>query len=53
MLFRSLFPVTLDEGATAAAVRAALDAGSLTDRLRTILRTQEAELRTAADVRPA
>jgi aminopeptidase N len=48
-----LFPVTLDEGATAAAVRAALDADGLTDRLRTILRTQEAELRTAADVRSA
>jgi aminopeptidase N len=48
-----LFPVTLDEEATVTAVRAALDADGLTDRLRTILRTQEAELRTAADVRPA
>jgi len=48
-----LFPVTLDEEATVTAVRAALDGDGLTDRLRTILRTQEAELRTAADVRPA
>lgn len=46
-----LFPVTLDEEATVTAVRAALDADGLTDRLRTVLRTQEAELRTAADVR--
>ena len=46
-----LFPVTLDQRPTIAAVRAALDGGGLTDRLRTILQTQEAELRTAAEVR--
>ena len=46
-----LFPVTLDEETTIRAVQAALDGHGLTDRLRTILRTQEAELRTAAEVR--
>jgi aminopeptidase N len=46
-----LFPVTLDEETTVKAVRAALDRDDLTDRLRAILRTQEAELRTAAEVR--
>ena len=46
-----LFPVTLDEETTVKAVRAALDRDGLTDRLRAILRTQEAELRTAAEVR--
>lgn len=45
-----LFPVTLDPGATIRAVRAALDGDGLTERLRTILGTQEAELRTAAEV---
>ena len=48
-----LFPVTLDEETTIKAVRAALQGDGLTDRLRTILRTQEAELRTAAEVRGA
>ena len=48
-----LFPVTLDEETTIKAVHAALDADDLTDRLRVILQTQEAELRTAADVRRA
>ncbi len=48
-----LFPVTLDERATIAAVGAALGGGGLTDRLRAILQTQEAELRTAAEVRGA
>jgi hypothetical protein len=46
-----LFPVTLDEETTVMAVRAALEADGLTDRLRTILQTQEAELRTAVEVR--
>ena len=46
-----LFPVTLDEETTIRSVRAALNADGLTDRIRTILRTQEAELRTAAEVR--
>jgi aminopeptidase N len=48
-----LFPVTLDEQATIAAVGAALDGGGLTDRLRAILQTQEAELRTAAELQGA
>jgi aminopeptidase N len=48
-----LFPVTLDEETTVMAVRAALEADGLTDRLRTILQTQEAELRTAVEVRGA
>jgi aminopeptidase N len=46
-----LFPVPLDEQPTITAVGAALDGGGLTDRLRVILQTQEAELRTAAEVR--
>ena len=48
-----LFPVTLDEETTMRSVRAALDGDGLTDRLRAILQTQEAELRTAAEVRRA
>jgi aminopeptidase N len=48
-----LFPVTLDQATTIKAVRAALEGDGLTDRVRTILRTQEAELRTAAEVRGA
>ena len=35
------------------AVQTAIEADGLTDRLRTILQTQEAELRTAAEVRRA
>ena len=45
-----LFPVTLDPEATIEAVRAALGRDDLTDRIRTILRDQQAELRTAADL---
>ena len=48
-----LFPVTLDEESTMKAVHTAIEADGLTDRLRTILQTQEAELRTAAEVRRA
>ena len=46
-----LFPVTLDEQPTITAIRAALAGSALTDRLRAVLQTQEAELRTAAEVR--
>jgi len=45
-----LFPVTLDPEATIEAVQAALGRDDLTDRIRTILRDQQAELRTAADL---
>ena len=48
-----LFPVTLDEPPTQQAVRTALDRDGLTDRLRAVLLDQEAELRTAAEVRRA
>jgi aminopeptidase N len=48
-----LFPVTLDEESTMKAVQTAIEGDGLTDRLRTILQTQEAELRTAAEVRRA
>jgi aminopeptidase N len=48
-----LFPLTLDEESTMKAAQRAIEAGGLTDRLRTILQTQEAELRTAAEVRRA
>ena len=48
-----LFPVTLDEEPTMKAVQTAIEADGLTDRLRAILQTQEAELRTAAEVRRA
>jgi aminopeptidase N len=48
-----LFPVTLDEETTMRSVRAALDGDGLTGRLRAILQTQDAELRTAAEVRRA
>jgi len=48
-----LFPVTLDEESTMKAVQTAIEADGLTDRLQTILQTQEAELRTAAVVRRA
>jgi aminopeptidase N len=48
-----LFPVTLDEEPTMTAVQTAIEADGLTARLRAILQTQEAELRTAAKVRRA
>jgi aminopeptidase N len=48
-----LFPVTLDEESTMKAVQTAIAADGLTDRLRTILQTHQAELRTAAEVRRA
>ena len=48
-----LFPVTLDEESTLKALQTAIEADGLTDRLRAMLQTQEAELRTAAEVRQA
>jgi aminopeptidase N len=48
-----LFPVTLDEESTMKAVRTAIEGDGLTDPLRAILQIQEAELRTAAEVRRA
>lgn len=47
-----LFPGTVDETALAS-VRSALDRGSLTDRIRAVLKEQEAELRTALTVKAA
>jgi aminopeptidase N len=50
-LARSLFPVTLDDPATLAAARGALDGGGLTSRIRAVLLEEEAELRTARAIR--
>lgn len=48
-----LFPATLDDAVTLASVRAALDSGGVTGRLRAVLQEQEAELRTAITVKAA
>jgi aminopeptidase N len=44
---RALFPVILDDPATLAAARGALDGDDLTSRIRAVLLEEEAELRTA------
>jgi aminopeptidase N len=52
-LGRLLFPGLLDDPGPRAAARAALDAGGLTARIRTVLLDEEAELRVVAAVRAA
>ncbi len=48
-----LFPVTFGDETTLASVTAALDGDAVTGRIRTVLREQEAELRTAIAVEAA